>query len=99
MEQITNLYELKEKLKNVDFEQCLKIIKNYELVGSSESLDDYIEYILPLQLLTESQSNEYGRKMSAKASAIIDKWKSSGNESDFKNIQIKVKEEIKNVKY
>lgn len=74
-------------------EACLKFIEdNCELVNG-KSLDDYFEYILPYQLSTESQSNEYSRKMSAKANAVIDKWKSSGDETDFKNIQVKAKEE------
>ena len=68
MEQITNLYELKARLKKdypnfKDMEACLKFIEdNCELVNG-ESLDDYFEYILPYQLSTESQSNEYSRKM------------------------------------
>lgn len=96
--EVTNLYELKcylaEKYPNAtDFEACLKFIEgNCELVDSNESLDDYFEYILPYQLLTESQSNEYTRKMSVKAKDIIDKWKSNGNEDEFKNIQVKQKE-------
>ena len=99
MEQITNLYELKAHLKKdypdfKDMEACLKFIEtNCELVDDNELLEDYFGYILPLQLSTESQSNEYSRKMSAKANAVIDKWKSNGDETDFKNIQVKVKEE------
>lgn len=96
--EIKTLYDLKRYLKahypNVeDIVECLKFIEgNCELVDSSESLDDYFEYILPYQLSTESQSNEYTRKMSVKAKDIIDKWKSNGNEDEFKNIQVKQKE-------
>lgn len=62
MEQVTNLFQLKERLKDADFEQCLEIIKDYQLVDSSESLDDYIEYILPSQLMLEWRSVKFTLK-------------------------------------
>lgn len=84
MEQITNLYELKEKLKNVDFEQCLEIIKSYELVDSSESLDSYFEYLIPNIKLVREQANDDTLDYTLKAQKIID-------DNQAKSMQVKEK--------
>lgn len=100
--EITNLYELKcylaEKYPNVeDMDACLKFIKdNCELVDSSESLDDYFEYILPYHLVLEWRSVEKTLKnVSKRQNAINDEAKTiqaqkTINDDEAKTIQVRL---------
>lgn len=79
----TNLFELKNNLQGIDFEHCLAIIKNYELVDSGKSLDEYLDYLIPNISLIREQANDDTLNYTLGAQKIID---------DNQAINIEVKE-------
>lgn len=88
--EITNLYELKcylaEKYPNVeDMDACRIFIKNEcKLIGGDRLPEEYSDYLIPIKLVLEEQSNKYTLDNTSKAQEIID-------DSNAKKIQVQVK--------
>ena len=89
MEQITNLYKLKCYLKeqydkNQSYDECVKILNSYQIVGVGD-IQEYFDYLMPIQLMLEEQSNQNMLGIPSQAQKAI-------NDQEAKKIQLQTKE-------
>lgn len=86
---ITNLYELKCYLKeqydkNQSYDECVKILNSYQIVGIGD-IQEYFDYLMPIQLMLEEQTNKDVLNLASQAQKAI-------NDKEAEKIQLQAKE-------
>lgn len=87
--EVTNLFELKSHLqeqcdKDKSYDECLKILNSYEIIGI-ENIQEYFDYLMPMKLVLEEQSNKDMLDIPSQAQKSI-------NDEEAKKIQVQTKD-------
>ena len=87
--EIRNLFDLKYHLeeeydRTKSYDQCVKILNSYKIVGNGD-IQEYFDYLMPVRIMLEEQSNKYMLDIPSQAQKAID-------DKEAKTIKLQTKE-------